>query len=314
MPRLASLESVPPAAYIPPSIRPRPDAKAPKCEYRSTSESVSNQIRTLGLGPGGSRKSRGGLFLALLGHGVFAAPAAGQEVQETSIDSPYRWIEPGLRLGLFGGYVAAGRGNLEFGPGSTPEFGARFRVRVSSPLSLALGVSYAPAKRWVIDPRLETGPAPVDTVASHWILSTAGVELGLTGARTWHGIHPYVVLGGGLMIGVKNERSDRLVSDAGDEGDGEEGADPEPDPIVESLRFDLGTALSVYGGLGAEIFPSKKLGISFEIRDILLRLKAPGGWFSLAVLEAIETAEAEAPRESQWTHNFELSLTLWYYF
>ena len=225
---------------------------------------------------------------------VLAGPLHGQQEE---IKSPYRWIERDARLGPFGGYYLAGRGNLEHGVGSTPVAGLRFRYRVSSPLSLEVSAAYGPSDRWVIDPRLETGPAPVDTVAAHWILITAGVQAGLTGARKWHGIHPYLMLGGGIQIGVKNEISDYFE-----------------DPSETFLRYKLGTSPMVYGGLGFEVFPSSRFGIGFEARDDIIRLKSPDGWFTLEVLQAIEESGGEAPRESQWTHNFEFTLNLWYYF
>lgn len=217
--------------------------------------------------------------------------------QQEEIKSPYRWIERGARLGLVGGYYLANRGNLDHGVGSTPFAGLRFRYRVSSPLSLEAGIIYGPSQRWVIDPRLETGPAPVDTVDTHWILTTVGVQLGLTGARKWHGIHPYLTLGGGMQIGVKKDRSEYFT-----------------DPEETFLRYDLGVSPMIYGGLGAEVFPSSRFGIGVEVRDNIIRLKSPDGWFSGEVLQAIAESGGEAPKESQWTHNFEFTLNLWYYF
>jgi hypothetical protein len=217
--------------------------------------------------------------------------------QEDRIESPFKWIERGLRLGLFGGYRLADRGNLDHGPGSTVAGGARFRIRVSSPLSLELGAAYQPAERWVIDPTLETGPAPVDTVRVGYLLASAGIQVGLTGARTWNGIHPFLTLGGALNIGIDEERSDVFV-----------------DPDETDLRFDLGTAPALYIGAGFEVFPSQKMGVAIEARNYFSRLKAPDGWFTEEILTTILDAGAEAPREGQWTYNLELSLALYYYF
>jgi hypothetical protein len=150
--------------------------------------------------------------------------------QEERIDSPYRWIPRGLRVGLQGAYLSADRGNLEFAQGPTMVTGARFRVRVSSPLSLELGASYATPNRWVVDPRLETGPAVVDTVSSNWLSIEAGVQLGLTGARTWHGFDPYAVFGGGFLIGINEQLSDTFAEQA-----------------LEPFRYKIGTAPELSG-------------------------------------------------------------------
>ncbi|MGH7541491.1 MAG: hypothetical protein ACRELC_10870 [Gemmatimonadota bacterium] len=234
-------------------------------------------------------------LLALLPLPLLAQGQEGED--EERIDSPYRWIERGLRVGLYGGYQAANRGNLDFGQGPTALGGARFRVRVSSPLTLELGVGYGPASRWVIDPRLETGPAPVDTVSAGWLRTEIGVQLGVTGSRTWHGLHPYALFGGGFVFGV-NEEASEAFSEAG----------------LAPFRYDVSTAPHLYVGLGAEIFPSDRIGLGFELRDYLVRLKAPDGFFQDEILRAIEELGGEAPKETQWPHNPEFSLGLWYYF
>lgn len=216
---------------------------------------------------------------------------------EEHIDSPYRWIERGLRVGLYGGYHAADRGNLEFGQGSTVVGGGRLRIRVSSPLTLEVGAVYGPASRWVIDPRLQTGPAPADTVSAGWLRAEAGVQLGLTGARTWNGIHPYLLFGGGFLFGVDEEVGEAFAA-----------------PELAGFRYDISTAPHLYAGLGIELFPSDRIGIGLELRDYLVRLRAPEGFFAPDILGTIEEAGAEAPKETQWPHNPEFSIGLWYYF
>lgn len=237
------------------------------------------------------------VLLAVPGARAQEEPTPEVRDQEQSIDSPFRWIERGLRVGLSAGYVDAGRGNLRFGPGSTATLGARLRARISSPLSIELGATYGGAERFVVDPRLETGPAAVDTVASGWVTGDVALQVALTGARTWHGLHPYVLFGGGLMIGVD-----------------EEGSDVFADSALADFRYDLGTAPLFQGGVGVELRPSDRIGVGLEVRDFLLRLKAPDGFFRREVLDIIEEIGAEAPAESQWPGNLMLNVTLWYYF
>jgi hypothetical protein len=55
------------------------------------------------------------------------------------------------------------------------------------------------------------------------------------------------------------------------------------------------------------------VGLGFEFRDHIWRIKTPDGFFDPLVLENIIESGAPAPQESQWTNNFELSLTLWFY-
>lgn len=217
--------------------------------------------------------------------------------QEERIDSPYRWIERGLRASAYGGYVLADRGTLGIGPGSTELFGGRFRVRISSPLSLEVNLGYGSAERDVIDPRLDEGPAPVETLPLDWLVAEAAFQLAIPGARTWHRLQPYVLFGGGLVRGL-----------------GEKAGETFSAPELADFRFRLGTAPAALAGLGVEWIPGGRVGIGFEARDQIWRIKTPDGFFRADVLEHLEDLGAEAPRESDWTHNLEVSAAIWLYF
>lgn len=230
---------------------------------------------------------------------IFALLATPSVVlaQQESIDSPYRWREKGFRIGLFSAYHSGNRGNLDFGQGPTPALGTKLRVRASSPLSLELGATYGPAERYVIDIEAEGGPMAVDTVSAGWLRADLGAQIGLTGARTWNGIHPYGMFGGGFVFGVNEGASEFLAEQA-----------------LEPFRYDISTAPHVYLGLGFEVFPSEKIGLGFEVRDYLIRLSAPDGFLFPNVLTNLEELGAPAPDASAWQHNLEFGITLWYYF
>ena len=234
--------------------------------------------------------------------------------ERPEIDSPFRWIERGFRVGPYLGWWSADRGTLEFGPGSTAAFGGRFRARVSSPLSIEGGLGIGSSDRFVIDPRLESGPAAVDTVDSVWGRVEAGVQVALTGARTWNSLQPYGLLGGGLIVGLDEEDSAALEPpDDGGDGDGFDGDGEVEDPVAD-LRYDVGTSPFFQVGLGVEWKPAGRLGIGLEVRDQLVRLTAPDGFFDPEILERIQELDVEAPQEVEWTHHIELSVGLWYYF
>lgn len=221
-----------------------------------------------------------------------------EEAADTlSIDTPYRWIDRGVRVGLVGGWVSADRGRSNLGPGPTEAVGLRSRLRLAGPISLEAGTAFGNADRFVVDPRPEGGPSAVDTVPHRWVLAEAGVQLALTGARTWHGLQPFVSVGAGFVIGVDEPQSDVLS-----------------DPDAGAFRFELNTAPLALAGLGAEWVVSDRIGIGFEVRDHLWRLTTPPGFFRPEVLTNIEEANAPTPEEREWTHNPEFGLTLWYYF
>ena len=241
-----------------------------------------------------------GIALAVLFVAGLVRPGAAgaQETAEPErIDTPYDWIDGGFRLGAYGGYIATNRGEMELGPGSTALFGGRLRARVSSPLSIEIGVGYGSSDRYIIDPRLETGPAVVDTTDTDWLLIEGGFQIALTGARTLHRIQPYFVLTGGVLQGLNEGDYDALSS-----------------PGDLPFRYEIGTAGVIGAGVGLEWLPFDGVGFGFEVRDHLWRIATPDGYFQLDVLRNYEELGLPAPRESQWTHNFEFSISGYYYF
>lgn len=228
-----------------------------------------------------------------------ASAQAGEGGDTLRIDTPYRWIQRSFRVGVFGGYLSADRGVSELGPGSTATLGARARARISSPISLEGGVTYGSSDRFVVDPRLPNGPATVDTVGSRWLMAEAAMQFAVTGARTWHGIQPYALIGGGFLVGIDEPRSPRL----------------EPaQPGEPAVRADIGVAPVVQAGLGFEWKVSERMGIGFEVRDHLWRISTPDAFFEEEVLDRIDERDLPAPQDTDWAHNLGLSVSVWRYF
>jgi len=217
--------------------------------------------------------------------------------QEERIDTPYRWIDRSLRVGLYASYIATDPGGLEQGPQSSPLFGSRLRVRLSSPLSFEVNVGYASTERDVVYPLAEGGPAVVDRVGVDYLLLEGYLQLALTGARSLHRLQPYLQLGGGILLGIGEDVSEEYETGTN-----------------EQFRFELGTRPSLALGAGIEWDVSDRLGLAFEVRDHLWRIQTPDAWFRLDVLEAIDASGATAPSEAYWTNNFEFGATLYYYF
>ncbi len=227
---------------------------------------------------------------------MLAGTAPILRAQEPSIDTPYRWIEKGMRFGVSPGYILTSRGSLGLGPGSTPTAAGRFRLRVSNPLSFEVNLTYGNSDRHILNPFATGGPTFIDTVSSNWLLAEAAIQFTFTGSRTWHGIQPYLVFGGGGLFGLGEEVS----------------------PLVEELElerfvYEIGSAPSFLAAGGIEWLISRTVGLSFEVRDHIWRLKAPEGFFDPEILEIILESGAPAPNESQWTNNVEFSLTFWIY-
>ncbi|HKK08523.1 MAG TPA: hypothetical protein VKA44_06540 [Gemmatimonadota bacterium] len=233
---------------------------------------------------------------------LLAAPLAGQDTGAAGggpphITSPYHWINRALRVGVFGGRLQTSRGKMDLGPGDAFFGGVGFRARVSNPLNIEVRLGYGKSDLAVIDPRLQSGPAAVDTTSTRWVFAEAGMMFAITGQRTWHGLQPYLLLVGGLLRGFDEPVSPAL--------DATEDA---------PFRYSLGTMPILQPGAGIEWQPGGRLGIGLEARDMFMHIKSPPGFFRQDVLDRIDQLGLPAPNDTQWTHNLGLTLTVWRYF
>ena len=235
------------------------------------------------------------LVLTICSLAALAAPSRAL-AQEERIESSYRWIDRSIRVGPYAGYMFTSRGNLNQAPGSSPIVGGRFRIRISSPLSFEISAAYGSSDIYVTDPRLEV-PSIVDTTSSSWLLAEAYLQLSLTGARSVSRLQPYLLFGGGILQGLSEEVADIYAL-----------------PGLEPYRFEIGTTPSIGVGLGVEWDISERLGLAIEARDHLWRFKSPEAFFLLPNLANFADSGVEAPKESFWTNNIDVSATLFYYF
>ncbi|MEJ2546425.1 MAG: outer membrane beta-barrel protein [Gemmatimonadota bacterium] len=236
------------------------------------------------------------LVVTICGLAAVLAPSAAT-AQEERIESSYRWIDRSMRAGPYAGYIFTSRGNLDQGPGSSPVVGGRFRVRISSPLTFEVGLGYGSSDLYVTDPR-EPRPAIVDTTNSSWLLAEVYVQLALTGARSVKKLQPYLLFGGGILQGLSEEVSSKFAA-----------------PGEDLYRFEIGTTPSIGVGVGVEWDISDRLGLGAEFRDHIWRFKSPEAFlFPPTNLPNFSASGVEAPKESFWTNNLELSATLSYYF
>lgn len=138
-----------------------------------------------------------------------AAPPSANAQQ---IPSPYRYVETGQGAGAFIGVLDPGRGVFQLGPGAGTLLGVRYEITVSGPFSIegvARGLS---TTRDVRDPRRTPGDRKIGEADALLTSLDARVKFTLTGRRTWHGLSPYVMAGGGIVWDMEGqaEIDDRL--------------------------------------------------------------------------------------------------------
>ena len=196
------------------------------------------------------------------------------------IDSPYRFVDPGQQVNVFGGIIETDPGTLELGPESNAVYGVRYGIRLAGPFTVEATVAGFPTSRAIQDTviadgdttRVPTGVSSDLTIG----IATADLRFDITGPRTWHRLMPFTLLGvGGAFVVTEDDEVDSAVD--------------------SNLRYDFGTRLVGELGVGFEWFPTDRFTARFDARNVLWQIDAPVGLQTL-----------DAPTE-EWVQNFLLS-------
>src|SRR2546428_2003590 len=126
--------------------------------------------------------------------------------------SPYRDVRRGAAWVLTFGNLGGSRGSVGVGLSSGKTGGIRYEPSFGA-IGASLGLAYGRTDRYVVDPtqdslspQRKTGPFLNDVV-----LADAGLQLVLTGRKTWRGFAPYV--GGALGVAISGSSPPDLDGD-----------------------------------------------------------------------------------------------------
>src|SRR5712671_6558127 len=167
--------------------------------------------------------------------------------------SPYRDIllHPGPVV--FVGHLGADRGVAGAGTSNALTFGARYEIPAGKTLHFQFTGAYLHGDRFIINPRADsatpgrkTGPFTSDLA-----FVEIGMQLRLTGGKTWHGFAPYLGTGLGLVFDVNSPG----------------------DTTISGYRF--GTKLTPAFTTGVRWYPARRVMINADVRAQLWRLKYP---------------------------------------
>lgn len=219
--------------------------------------------------------------VCLLAFFVSLLPAAAAAQR---IDSPYRFVEKGQAIGLFGGYVATGQNPLELGPKSAPVFGARYGIRISGPFKAEATIGFMPSTRDAFAVDTLTGDAQnrafLVEADAQMMMATAALRFDLTGARTWNRLQPFLLAGGGVTVDLSSlteEEKELPVDD----------------------RYDFGTSFAGELGAGVELYLSDRFTLRADVRDAFWKLPTPAGF-----VNALPRGELS---EDEWVSNWVMS-------
>ena len=193
-----------------------------------------------------------GGIVTLLSVGPIARPSVGQ-VGHDPAHSLYRDIPLRAQPVLFVGHLSADRGRAGAGTSNALTFGARYEIPAGRSLLLHFTAAYLKGDRFIIDPRADDTAAARRTgpVNSTLLLTEFGLQLRLTGAKTWRGLAPYVGTGLGLLFDVDSP------------GD------------TTGSGYAFRSKLTLSGSTGVRWYPARRVMVNADVRAQLWRLRYP---------------------------------------
>lgn len=200
-------------------------------------------------------------LLSLLAVSAAGASLAPLEAQQ--IPSPYRFIEPRQEVGGFVGYLDMDRGRFGLGPEAAAFVGARYGIRISGAFALEGVLSFLPTSRDVLDPRRTEGDRLIGEADASILAADARLRFTVTGQRTWQGLAPHLLVGGGFATD--------LAGDPAIEGDDR----------TANQRFDFGTPITGTLGGGVRWIPWERVLVRTDVALSLWKLEIPDGFRTL---------------------------------
>ena len=174
--------------------------------------------------------------------------AVAAQVGHDPGQSPYRDVRRGGVLVATGGYLGGSRGSVGVGISDGPTGGLRYEVPLGV-IGVSMGIAYAQTTSFVVDPTKDSlsrisGPYDNDVV-----LADLGLQLLLTGRKTWHGFAPY--LGGALGLALSG------------------GGPPDPN------SYTFGNKVAFVPGAGLRWYPTRSVSVRTDLRLMLWKLSYP---------------------------------------
>ena len=208
----------------------------------------------------------------VLGFLVFTLLIPGKREAQT-VPSVYQFLEKAQEAGPFVGRVTLSTGRFGYGPKGGLIFGGRYGVHVSGPISLEGAIGVVEGERDIISPGRDEGDRVIGSAEVMMAKVDASLRFSLTGHRTWHGLSPSLIFGGGITFDTA-ERS------------------PTEETLVAADRFELGKSFVGSLGLSTHWYLSNSIALRGDGLFFLSRLGTPPGFSDEARgFEGVEKGE-----------------------
>ncbi len=189
--------------------------------------------------------------------------------------SPYHDIPKGHTVTGFAGLFGGTGGRFEIAPHDGPVFGLRYDIRTASAVQMGLVLGRANLERLIVDPFVEVAnrvTGPVDQTASFIEID---LQLNLTGGKTWHGLAPFVGVGGGLTLPSGT--------------------------AADTSGFKLGKKIFLVPHAGFRFFLTDRLHLRTDARVLFWKLNYPASFTREPTLDPDSPPVIDDGRVSEWS-------------
>lgn len=208
---------------------------------------------------------------------VLSQPATAQ-VGHLPTNSPYEDYKSGQTLSASGGWLGIKRDPAKVAPDATGFVSLRYDIGVGGPAYLFARYTVAPSTRNVFDPAKPAKTRLVNTVSATTSVVDLGLDIALTGQKTWHHLIPS--LSGSLGIA-----SDFAKADTG--------------------LYRFGTKFSFAYGLGLRYLLRSGYAVRFDATNYIWQYQYPEKYFLKAADSTAILSDTKA--RSVWRGNWGIS-------
>ena len=136
--------------------------------------------------------------LAIIAGALIAPDIVHAQVGYIPEESPYRDYQTGQNLTLSAGRLSVKRDPAGVAPKSSLLVAARYDVGIGGPASFYVRYSAAPSERSVLLPTNPRATREINVLKSTTHIADLGIDLALTGKKSWHHLVPSLLGGVGI--------------------------------------------------------------------------------------------------------------------
>ena len=228
--------------------------------------------------------------LAALLAAATAGPLAAQ-VGKPPGQSPFHDLTVRQTITLSGGRFGGNAAVAGVGWRPGPLAAVRLDTRLTGPADFYVSIGFAGSNRYRINTEQDTLTRKTGPFKKTLFLADIGLVLNLTGAKTWHGIAPYVGIGAGWVLPSAAE--------------------------ADTGGYSAGSNFTLVPSLGTRLFLTRSLAARIEVRDYFFRYEWPLRYFDPVDSNNLSIRPAILPygeKDKQWVNNLTLTVGFVYGF